>query len=107
MSPPGIPIKLTDNVHSLIISTNEVSCLLFLLLKEKKLSCIIITFRLHTYVFKNSSQFDNKLLPIKIGYERLLYLSFSETLMMLKFILLIYYFDEILCELIFQLLDFG
>ena len=46
--------------------------------------------------FKISSQLDNKPLPIKIGYEKLLNLSFSETLMMFGFILLLYYFDEIL-----------
>ena len=68
----------------------------FLLIKEKKLSCIIITFLLKTYFFINSSQFNNKLFPMYIGYERLLNLSFSETLMMFRFILLQYYFYEIL-----------
>ena len=38
---------------------------------------------------------DNKLLPIKIGYEKVSNLSFSETLMMIGFILLLYFFDEI------------
>ena len=64
--------------------------------EQKKLSCIIITFRLKTNFFINFSLFNNKLLPMNIGYERLLNLSFSETLMMFKFILLQYYFYEIL-----------
>ena len=38
---------------------------------------------------------------VKIGYERLLILLFSETLIMFRFILLLYYFREILYGLIF------